>query len=345
MHRTPSAPQAHQLPVIPLWQQELAAAVRNPVELLQLLGLNQDLVPAAQAAALDFPLRVPRGYIQRMRPGDLSDPLLRQVLPTRRELEEQLGFSADPVGDLASVQRPGVLHKYRGRVLLVVTGACAIHCRYCFRRHFPYGAENAAATDWQPALDYLRSHPDVEEVILSGGDPLAMSDRKLGRLAAALAEIPHLQRLRIHSRLPVVLPSRVTDEFLDWFTGTRLTPVMVIHANHANELDSQVESACRKIRLRGATLLNQAVLLQGVNDDIDSLENLSRKLFQIGVLPYYLHLLDRVRGAAHFDVMENRARHLMAELAARLPGYLIPKLAREEAGKLSKTVILPQSYL
>jgi EF-P beta-lysylation protein EpmB len=224
-------------------------------------------------------------------------------------------------------------------VLLMTTGACAVHCRYCFRRAFPYARVNAAAGEWRQALQALAASEDVEEVILSGGDPLSLSDRRLAALAEGLARIPHLRRLRVHSRLPVVLPERVTDELLDWFAGGRLKPVLVLHANHANELDADVAAACARLAGAGVTLLNQSVLLRGVNDDSDTLTRLSEHLFDAGVLPYYLHLLDPVAGAAHFDVPERRARELMAGLAARLPGYLVPRLVREESGRAAKTWI------
>lgn len=313
--------------------------IRDPAELLDRLGLDPALLPAARRAAELFPLRVPLAFVERMRPGDPRDPLLRQVLPLEDELAEVPGFAADPVGDDAALVAGGVLHKYRGRALLVTTGACAVHCRYCFRRHFPYADANASADGWQSALDYLRSQPDVTEVILSGGDPLTLSDRRLKALADALADIPHLRRLRVHTRLPIMNPARIDDALLDWLAGTRLDPVMVIHANHANEIDATVAEALTRLGSRGVTLLNQAVLMRGVNDAADTLVDLSERLFEAGVLPYYLHLLDRVRGAAHFEVPEAEAVALHAEVAARLPGYLVPKLVREIAGEPGKSLV------
>ena len=314
--------------------------IRDPAELLDRLGLDPALLPAARRAAELFPLRVPLAFVERMRPGDPRDPLLRQVLPLEDELAEVPGFAADPVGDDAALVAGGVLHKYRGRALLVTTGACAVHCRYCFRRHFPYADANASADGWQSALAYLRSQPDVTEVILSGGDPLTLSDRRLKALADALADISHLRRLRVHTRLPIMNPARIDDALLDWLAGTRLDPVMVIHANHANEIDATVAEALARLGSRRVTLLNQAVLMRGVNDSADALADLSERLFEAGVLPYYLHLLDRVRGAAHFEVPEAEAVALHAEVAARLPGYLVPKLVREIAGEPGKTLIL-----
>lgn len=321
------------------WQTALAGAVTDPAELLTALDLDQALLPAALRAATSFPLRVPWSYIKRMRPGDPNDPLLRQVLPLSEEMLLQAGYGQDPVGDLAAMVAPGVLHKYYGRVLLTVTGACAVHCRYCFRRHYPYEDANPGGDHWSAALAYIKSDPEITEVILSGGDPLVLNDRRLADLTTRLAAIPHIRRLRIHSRLPVVLPERITDELLAWLADMRPAPVVVIHANHASEIDGDVVRACRRLSYAGATVLNQSVLLRGVNDTVDALAGLSERLFAAGVLPYYLHLLDRVQGAAHFDVLDGEARALYAALAARLPGYLVPRLVREEAGAPGKSII------
>jgi EF-P beta-lysylation protein EpmB len=321
------------------WQQELAAAIRDPAALLSFLGLDSALLPAASRAARDFPLLVPLAYARRMRPGDPRDPLLRQVLPLGEELESSPGYVPDPVGDLAAVRAPGVLSKYAGRTLLIATGACAVHCRYCFRREFPYDDQRAADAGWSRALDEIRSDPGCHEVILSGGDPLVLGERRLNALTTALARIPHLKRLRLHSRLPVVLPSRVDDALLEWLRGVRQPVVLVLHANHPREIDAGVRAALARLRGSGVTLLNQAVLLRGINDDPDTLCELSETLFEAGALPYYLHLLDRVRGTAHFDVPEDRATGLVAAAAARLPGYLVPRLVRECAGAPGKTPV------
>jgi len=321
------------------WQRSLASAVRDPRTLLERLRLDPALLPGAQRAARQFPLRVTDSFIDRMRPGDPTDPLLRQVLPLDVELAAAPGFLADPVGDGQALVAGGVLHKYHGRALLVSTGACAVHCRYCFRRHFPYGEVNASADGWQAALDYLAGRPEISEVILSGGDPLTLSDRRLARLAEGLAELPHLRRLRVHSRLPVVLPERVDDALLGWFAGTRLQPVMVIHANHGNEIDDQVAAAVTRLRARRIMVFNQTVLLRGVNDSVEALADLSERLAAADVVPYYLHLLDRVQGASHFEVAKPEALRLHAALAARLPGYLVPRLVREEPGAPGKTRI------
>jgi EF-P beta-lysylation protein EpmB len=318
------------------WQQALREAVHDPAELLRLLALDAVLLPAAQRAAAAFPLRVPRGFVARMRRGDPADPLLRQVLPLDAELAPAPGYGSDPVGELAAMTVPGLLHKYRGRALLVTTGACAVHCRYCFRRHFPYGEANPAPGQWERALDYLAGDPTLTEVILSGGDPLVLPDERLAGLARALERIPHLRRLRVHTRLPVVLPERVDGPLLDWLCGTRLQPVVVIHANHAAELDDAVRAALHALRARGVSLLNQAVLLRGVNDSVAAQAALSEALFAAGVLPYYLHALDPVAGAAHFAVPDAVARTLHAALRTRLPGYLVPRLVREVPGAPAK---------
>ena len=325
----------------PVWQRELARAIRDPRELLEVLALDPGWLPAARNAARLFPLRVPQAYVSRMQRGDITDPLLRQVLPLAQEFEQADGYSTDPVGDLAAVAAPGVLHKYHGRVLVVTTGACAIHCRYCFRRHFPYGDTQAASDHWSGLLHYLRAHLEVNEVLLSGGDPLMLSDARLADLAQRIAGIANIKRLRLHTRLPVVLPARVDDRLLHWLAACKLQVVIVLHVNHANEMDIEVQEACRKLAAAGVTLLNQSVLLREVNADVDTLAALSERLMECGVLPYYLHLLDRVQGAAHFDIEEARARQLYATLQDRLPGYLVPRLVREEAGAAAKTPVMP----
>lgn len=310
------------------WQQELQRSVTKVADLLAALELDADELPFVGEIE-DFPLRVPRPYLARMRKRDADDPLLRQVLPVAGETVRRPGYAVDPVGDLGARRAPGVLHKYRGRVLLVVTGACAIHCRYCFRRHFPYRG-HALGRELDEALAYITRDAGVEEVILSGGDPLSLSNTRLFELVRRIEHIPHVRRLRIHTRLPVVLPSRLDDALCDWLDRRARRTVVVLHINHPAEIAADVERALAK--LTRPTLLNQAVLLKGVNDDEDVLAELSRKCFDAGVLPYYLHLLDRVHGAAHFEVSEARARELMHGVAARLPGYLVPRLARDDGG-------------
>ncbi len=318
------------------WQQTLREAVRDPRELLHLLGLDGLAPRLSDEAAAQFPLRVPRGFVARMRHGDPRDPLLRQVLPLDDEMRPMPGFGLDAVGDGAAKTAPGVIQKYRGRALLVATGSCAIHCRYCFRRHFPYAEETAARDGWREAVDLIRQDGSIEEVLLSGGDPLSLSNGKLAELTGALADIPHLRRLRIHSRLPIVLPERVDEGLLAWLASLPWPTAWVLHANHANEFDTAVDVALDRLRGAGAQLLNQAVLLKGVNDSVDALAALSERGFAAGVLPYYLHQLDRVAGVAHFEVDDARARALHAGLAARLSGYLVPRLVREVPGDTGK---------
>lgn len=320
------------------WQQALADAVSSTAELCSLLGLDPASLPL-DTADNAFPLRVPRSFVARMRRGDPRDPLLLQVLPMAAESSLVDGFVSDPVGDLASRAGTGILHKYEGRALLIATGACAVHCRYCFRRHFPYADDSALGDGWRGALDHLKSDPSISEVILSGGDPLSLSDRRLTQLTDALQGIPHIRRLRIHTRQPVVLPERVDDGLQQWLSGVRLQKVVVLHANHANEIDDAVTQACRDLTGAGASLLNQSVLLAGVNDSVAALTDLSEALMGAGVLPYYLHLLDRVQGAAHFEVDEGTALRLLAGVQERLPGYLVPRLVREVPGAPSKTPV------
>ncbi|MHB1058304.1 MAG: EF-P beta-lysylation protein EpmB [Rhodanobacter sp.] len=317
------------------WRELWRDAITDAAELLQAVGLGDrtDLVPADDAG---FALRVPRGFVARMRHGDPADPLLLQVLPQRAEHDRVPGFTADAVGDMASRAGHGLLHKYDGRALLIASGSCAVNCRYCFRRHFPYGEEIAAAGQWREALDRVREDRSIRELILSGGDPLALATHKLDELTRGLAGLPHVVRLRIHTRLPVVLPERVDDAFTAWLAALPLQKVVVLHANHANEIDAGVDAACARLRGAGATVLNQSVLLRGVNDDADALAGLSERLFAAGVLPYYLHQLDRVHGAAHFEVNDTRALALMEALRARLPGYLVPRLVREVGGDAAK---------
>ncbi|MDY6812479.1 MAG: EF-P beta-lysylation protein EpmB [Pseudomonadota bacterium] len=331
--RTPDAPQPAR------WQRELAGAITDPAELLARLQLDPALLEPARAAAATFALRVPASYLARMRPGDPHDPLLRQVLPLGAELTSPPGYLADPVGDLPAGRVPGLLQKYRGRALVITTGACAVHCRYCFRRHYPYAQAQLTPGRRAAILAALAGDRQIHEVILSGGDPLSLGDHRLADLVAALGEIPHLRRLRLHTRTPIVLPSRIDGQLSKWLAASRLPMVFVLHANHPQELDSTVASALARLRQAGATLLNQAVLLRGVNDDAETLVRLSERLFEIGVLPYYLHLLDPVRGAAHFDVPLARARALLAEISGRLSGYLVPRLVREIPGAPAKVPV------
>jgi len=323
------------------WQALWRDAVRDPSELLAILGLEGLAPRLSAAAAAQFPLRVPRGFVARMRRGDPHDPLLRQVLPLDDEDRLVPGFGTDAVGDGAARGATGVIHKYDGRALLVATGSCAIHCRYCFRRHFPYAAETAAAGRWREAIDYLRDDTSIHEVLLSGGDPLSLATGRLAELTDGLRDIAHLRRLRLHTRLPIVLPERVDEGLLAWLRALPWPVVVVVHANHPAEIDADVAAALRRLREAGATVLNQAVLLRGVNDDAAVLAALSERLVEAGALPYYLHQLDRVAGAAHFEVDDARALEIHARMQATLPGYLVPRLVREVAGAPAKTPLHP----
>jgi EF-P beta-lysylation protein EpmB len=323
----------------PAWQQALSQASHDLESLLAYLKLEHVPLPAERRAVRQFSLRVPKAFADLMRPGDLNDPLLRQVLPVADEAAELPGFNVNPVGDREAEATPGLLHKYPGRALIVATGACAVHCRYCFRRHYPYASGSASPRQWDGILTYLQAHTEIEEIILSGGDPLMVSDERLMGWLERLAGLPHIKRLRLHTRLPVVVPERITPALTELLAWDRFQTLVVIHANHGNELSPSVANALSSLRALDITLLNQSVLLKGVNDDPAILAGLSHRLFEVGVLPYYLHLLDRVAGAAHFEVGEQRAKDLMATLRSSLPGYLVPKLVREISGEKSKTPI------
>jgi EF-P beta-lysylation protein EpmB len=314
----------------------MARAISDPAELFRRLGID----PVAADLPTDtnaFPMRVPEAFIRRMRPNDLNDPLLRQVLPLTQEADHEPGFLKDPVGDLDAFTGHGLLQKYHGRALLITTQACAVHCRYCFRRHFPYQDNSAHRDEWSESLNYLGRHQEITEIILSGGDPLSLSDQRLRTLIERLDEIPHLQRLRIHTRLPVVIPDRITPELTAFLRSSRLTTVMVLHINHPNEIDNHLREALIPLAQGGIMLLNQAVLLKGINDDLNAQVALSEALIRAGIMPYYLHLLDRVDGAGHFEVQERRADELYQAMRAQLPGYLVPRMVREEAGRAFKT--------
>ncbi|HKT72853.1 MAG TPA: EF-P beta-lysylation protein EpmB [Steroidobacteraceae bacterium] len=323
------------------WQAELAEAFSSPEALLAELGLDPSLLPSADTATSAFRMRVPRAYVARMRRGDPHDPLLRQVLATAEERVEAADYRADPVGERTALRAPGLLQKYHGRALLITTSACAVHCRYCFRREFPYQQQTTDSPRWSEALQEIARDPSIEEVILSGGDPLSLSDSRLRDLTDALTRITHVRRLRVHTRQPIVLPSRVDAGLLEWMRTIRLPAVVVLHANHPNEIDTAVSDACARMRSTGITLLNQSVLLRGVNDDVSVLADLSQRLFASGVLPYYLHALDHVRGAAHFEVPDERAREIAGGLSAVLPGYLVPRLVREVHGAPAKVTLTP----
>ncbi len=318
------------------WQEELSRAIRDPHELFKLLELDSATLPAALAADKDFALKVPLPYLARIRKGDINDPLLAQVLPTGAELLTTPGYSSDPLEENRANPASGLIHKYKGRVLLIVSPACAIHCRYCFRRHFPYGDNQPGRKQWQAAFDYIAADSTISEVILSGGDPLAANDNYLQWLTAQIASIAHIKRLRVHTRFPVMIPSRIDENCIQWLTGTCLKTIVVLHVNHPNELDVGVREAVDRLKIAGAYVLNQAVLLKGINDDANTLIALSEKLFATGILPYYLHVLDPVLGAAHFDCDKHKIIDLGIQLRANLPGYLVPKVVSEQPGAHSK---------
>jgi|SRR5699024_9533633 len=324
---------------VPNWQQQQANAITNLNELLSVLQLTLEDLPRALQASEQFPVRVPRSFVARMEVGNAHDPLLRQVLASGAEMEVVPGYTQDPLEEAVHTPVPGILHKYHGRVLFVITGACAVHCRYCFRRHFPYQEYMPTQERFAAALAWLGQQEDVHEVILSGGDPLSLSDRKLAGLVHALADIPHLRRLRIHSRNPVVIPERLTQPLEQLLGHSRWQSVLVLHVNHANEITQTLAERVSGLRRAGVTVLNQAVLLAGVNDTVAAQEALANRLFAAGVLPYYLHQLDKVAGAAHFVVPDEQAAALMHALRGRLPGFLVPRLVREEAGDHSKTPV------
>jgi len=321
------------------WQSVLANAVRDPIELLELLDLPKDKFKKSLYYPDKFKLLVPLSYVAKMKKGDWNGPLLKQVLPTQAETKLSDGFGVDPVGDLNAVISSGVLQKYQGRVLLITTGACAVHCRYCFRRHFPYAGSLADKGKWQETLLSIKNDTSIHEVILSGGDPLMLPDERLKKMCSDIANIPHVKTLRFHTRIPIFLPERIDQSFLNWFTELPIQKVMVIHANHANELDQTVGSSLSKLRDAGATLLNQSVLLKGINDSAEVLGALSHRLFDFRVLPYYLHQLDKVQGGAHFEVDRDEAISTIKKLKTILPGYLVPKLVEEISGERSKHTI------
>ena len=321
------------------WQQSLVDAIRDPKTLLQSLDLPLDLVDQAASATALFPLLVPRSFLHRMKAGDASDPLLLQVIPRIEEHSTTVGFVHDAVEESRFESASGLLHKYNGRALMIATGTCAIHCRYCFRRHYPYSEAPRSFEQWQPALEAIRDDSSLHEIILSGGDPLVLNDHRLQQLITSFDEIPHLRRLRIHTRLPVVLPDRVTKSLLQLLRASRLTPIMIVHANHANELVNDAADSLRNLVRAGITVLNQTVLMRGINDSVETQAALCERLVDLGVIPYYLHQLDRVLGTAHFEVDESVGIAIISALRDRLPGYAVPTYVREIPGRAAKTVL------
>ncbi len=321
------------------WLSQLADVITDPDELLRLLNIDADAhLLAGRDARRLFALRVPRAFAARMRKGDPDDPLLRQVLTAQEEFIAAPGFTTDPLEEQQNAL-PGLLHKYRNRALLLVKGGCAVNCRYCFRRHFPYAENQGNRRNWQAAVDYIAAHAELDEIIFSGGDPLMAKDHELDWLIGALEAIPHLKRLRIHSRLPVVIPARITDTLAERLARSRFQVLLVNHINHANEIDDEFRAAMQRLKRAGVTLLNQSVLLRGVNDSAPTLATLSNALFDAGIQPYYLHVLDKVQGAAHFMVNDDEARQIVRELMTLVSGYMVPKLTREIGGEPSKTLL------
>ncbi|MCG9680398.1 EF-P beta-lysylation protein EpmB [Vibrio sp. Isolate24] len=318
------------------WLKQLANGISDPEKLLEQLEIDPSPWRSGFDARKLFAQRVPQSFIDRMEKGNPWDPLLRQVLPLSEEFEVHPGYSTDPLEEQDN-QVPGLLHKYRNRALMIVKGGCAINCRYCFRRHFPYNENKGSKSVWLQSLDYVRQHPELNEIILSGGDPLMAKDEELQWLVDQIADIPHIKRLRIHSRLPVVIPDRITPTLIELLAATRLQVIMVTHINHANEINQQLRDALSTLRRSGVTLLNQGVMLKGVNDSVDVQVALSEALFDAGVLPYYIHVLDKVQGAAHFFISDQQAKQIMAGVIERVSGYLVPKLTREIGGRASKT--------
>ncbi len=322
------------------WQQRWPESIRDPAELCRILGLDPAVASAAQQASDGFRLLVPQSYLSRIRPGDPADPLLLQVLPQHAETAAVPGYGADPLHEAEAACAPGLLRKYRGRILMVATPSCAVHCRFCFRRHFlrPRDGQTpcAAFAAWLPRI---AADPSIREVILSGGDPLMLPDDDLARLAGELGKIPHLTRLRIHTRLPIVIPDRVTDELIAWLRGGRLSPVVVVHVNHPAEIDAAVAEALGRLVDAGVPVLSQSVLLRGVNDRTETLAALFERLVDLRVIPYYLHQLDAVADAAHFHVPIPTGAAIMAALRARLPGYAVPRYVQETPGAAGKEVL------
>lgn len=324
------------------WQCALRDTIDDPAELFSLLNLAPNQLGYSVQAMQDFVLRVPKEFVARMQKGNPRDPLLLQILPQIAEMQTHPLYSQDPLAENKVNPIPGLLHKYKSRVLLTASSSCGIHCRYCFRRHFPYADNNPSLQGWQQAFTYIAEHPEINEVIFSGGDPLTAPDSYLAKLTSQLANIPHIKTLRIHTRMPIIIPQRITDSMLDWFCGSRLKSVLITHCNHPQEIDNQVAASLQRLKNADVTLLNQSVLLKDVNDDAACLIELSEKLFSCDVLPYYLHLLDKVQGSQHFDLPPQRAQQLLGKMMCELPGYLVPRLVQEVPGMPCKMPVMAE---
>ncbi|MEJ2680571.1 MAG: EF-P beta-lysylation protein EpmB [Gammaproteobacteria bacterium] len=346
--RMPMIPQSTEQNNPKPWQRQLAEAFRDLPALLDFIQLSiSDLAKAHQTSFAEFlltantsgfPLRVPQAYATRIRPGDAKDPLLLQVLPQPQELETHPGFVHDPLHESQALAGQGLLQKYHGRLLVIAHNQCAVHCRYCFRRHFPYAEQHLPPNQWQHLADHIAQDKSLNEIILSGGDPLTLKNHHLELLTPLLYAHPHIRRLRLHTRFPVMIPDRLDSGFLTWASALPIPLVLVLHINHAQEIDQALAKAIQPLRQNHITLLNQSVLLRGINDSVDAQQQLQERLMDIGILPYYLHLLDPVHGAQHFDVPLAQAQTMMQQLRARLPGYLVPRLVHEEPGAPAKTL-------
>lgn len=321
------------------WQEQLSQAIRQPDELLEYVGLIPEAIGYSHKGIMEFPIRVPHAFANRILQNDPNDPILRQVFPYIDEESEISGFINDPLAEIEVQPVQGLLQKYKSRVLSITTAACAVHCRYCFRRHFPYHESSATNQHWKKALEFIRKDSSIHEVILSGGDPLTLSDRRLAEICDSLAKIKHIKRIRFHTRLPIVLPDRITKDLLKIITGNDKSIIFVIHSNHANELDETVSKTVKMLNSFDILVLNQSVLLKGVNDSVATLINLSERLVSINITPYYLHLLDPVKSAAHYDVSAKQAVDIIETMQASVSGYLVPKLVKEEIGGTSKTIL------
>ncbi len=321
------------------WQQLFSESLLTPEQLVQRLALPEALLTEIKQASELFQLRVPAPYLNRIKKGDINDPLLKQVLPLGLEAVQTPGYVTDPLQEKDSNPIPGLVHKYKSRVLLITAGACAVNCRYCFRRHFEYQDNAISSTRLKEISDYLMQHPEINEVILSGGDPLATSDHRLQQIVSTLEAIPHIKRLRIHTRLPVVIPQRVTEHLVNFLAESLLKVIWVLHINHPQEIDSHVRQVSQRLKSSNMLVLNQSVILKDINNDVATLTLLSETLFESDILPYYLHAFDPVTGAAHFNVTDQEAIQLWQALQAELPGFLLPKLVREIPGKVSKTLL------
>lgn len=320
------------------WKEQMKRAIRDPHELMKRMGLPAPSTAQIQACR-QFGLFVTEAFLSRMEPGNAADPLLRQILPVCEENLDIQGFSTDPLGEEAATTENGLLQKYQGRVLLIANSVCAVNCRYCFRRHFPYEQTPHSQTQWSRALKAIENDQSIHEVIFSGGDPLTLSDERLDWLVRQVDAMPHISRIRFHTRLPIVIPDRINQLFVSVVNDLKSKAIVVIHSNHANEWDKSVEHAIGRLRQAGCQLLNQSVLLRGINDDMKSMIDLSQRLIDCDVLPYYLHQLDPVQGAAHFKVEEEVGISLIRQMRAVLPGYAVPRFVKEEPGQPNKTVI------